>query len=246
MYALILSLAVHLGIAVLEPLWGWFKPAPPVKALKPLSIQLIRPKVQPKPPAPELSKPKPESTISKQPHMPVAPAGKPVSKPKADIKKIKESKKPPQKIKPTPMIQEEATTESEETAVHSVVSPEAEAVPPESKPDNSAPEHTNQTEPIPQPEAAFSQEATSAGQNTENEVLLSYFPKKATIKYQGYLGKIAVGMADIVWWSQGDRYQLDVRLRPIIGANIRYESYGHISSRGLRPDHFIEKRGDHQ
>ncbi|PHV11291.1 DUF3108 domain-containing protein [Chitinimonas sp. BJB300] len=67
-------------------------------------------------------------------------------------------------------------------------------------------------------------------------------PSQAVIVYKANLGGFPVGEATQRWTLNNGRYELNTELRPILGPDIRYQSTGDVTEKGLKPSDYAEFR----
>ncbi|MDF0606211.1 DUF3108 domain-containing protein [Neisseriaceae bacterium TC5R-5] len=76
---------------------------------------------------------------------------------------------------------------------------------------------------------------------------LKPLPKQVKLNYQVFYGSLMAGSSQLNWQQQGNRYQLETIINPIIGPKLRYVSAGQIQANiGLVPDKFQAWRGDQE
>ena len=69
-----------------------------------------------------------------------------------------------------------------------------------------------------------------------------HFPAHSLVEYEVYYGRLMAGWGEFEWTQSGQQYQIDVRLRPLFGPRLSYQSRGSIDPQGLRPDEFRGER----
>ncbi|MDF0606210.1 DUF3108 domain-containing protein [Neisseriaceae bacterium TC5R-5] len=73
---------------------------------------------------------------------------------------------------------------------------------------------------------------------------LRSMPRQAKLSYQAFYGSILMGSSELNWQQEGNHYQLDTKVNPIIGPKLRYESTGEFqAASGLLPATFQAWRG---